>query len=53
MVRHALGALRSSGCSVDLDRHFSCEVCKPGRDLATSYGGYDERNNQVRCGRIV
>lgn len=37
-----MGALRSSGCPIDLRRHISCEVC----DESVS-GGYDPITNQI------
>ncbi|KAI8420676.1 hypothetical protein MSG28_007909 [Choristoneura fumiferana] len=35
-------ALKSSGCTIDIRRHFSCEVC----DYSVS-GGYDPELNQI------
>ena len=40
--RLMLGALKSSGCEVDIRRHISCEVC----DYKVS-GGYDPILNQI------
>lgn len=37
-----MGALKSSGCPIDLRRHISCEVC----DESVS-GGYDPITNQI------
>lgn len=37
-----MGALKSSGCEIDIRRHISCEVC----DYSVS-GGYDPILNQV------
>lgn len=37
-----MGALRSSGCPIDIRRHISCEVC----DKSVS-GGYDPETNQI------
>lgn len=42
LVRLMMGALKSSGCAVDIRRHISCEVC----DYSVS-GGYDPVLNQV------
>lgn len=42
MVKLMMGALKSSGCPLDLRRHISCEVC----DVTVS-GGYDPELNQV------
>lgn len=42
MVKLMIGALKSSGCPIDLRRHISCEVC----DVTVS-GGYDPELNQV------
>ncbi|KAJ6632684.1 Mitochondrial inner membrane protease ATP23 like [Pseudolycoriella hygida] len=42
MVKLMMGALKSSGCPIDLRRHISCEVC----DVSVS-GGYDPELNQV------
>ncbi len=45
VVRTMLKALKSQGCPVKLDRHFSCDLCQLGADVASSWGGYDERAN--------
>lgn len=42
MVKLMMGALKSSGCPLDLRRHISCEVC----DITVS-GGYDPELNQI------
>lgn len=42
IVKLMMGALKSSGCAIDLRRHISCEVC----DVTVS-GGYDPEVNQV------
>lgn len=38
-----MGALKASGCEIDIRRHISCEVC----DHSVT-GGYDPFLNQVR-----
>lgn len=43
LVKLMLGALKSSGCAVDIRRHISCEEC-----AETVTGGYDPILNQVR-----
>lgn len=42
LVKLMMGALKSSGCEVDIRRHISCEMC----DVSVS-GGYDPVLNQV------
>jgi inner membrane protease ATP23 len=42
LARIMMGALKASGCAVDIRRHFSCEVCDQ-----TVTGGYDPVLNQV------
>ncbi|KYN31370.1 Mitochondrial inner membrane protease ATP23 like protein [Trachymyrmex septentrionalis] len=42
IIKLMMGALRSSGCEVDIRRHISCEVCNP---IVT--GGYDSEFNQI------
>ncbi|XP_049288762.1 mitochondrial inner membrane protease ATP23 homolog [Anopheles funestus] len=42
MVKLMMGALKSSGCEIDIRRHIACEVC----DASVS-GGYDPVLNQV------
>ncbi|XP_072391966.1 mitochondrial inner membrane protease ATP23 homolog [Diabrotica undecimpunctata] len=42
MVKLMMGALKASGCTVDIRRHISCEECAP-----TVSGGYDPIMNQV------
>ncbi|XP_011882765.1 PREDICTED: mitochondrial inner membrane protease ATP23 homolog [Vollenhovia emeryi] len=42
IVKLMLGALKGSGCEIDIRRHISCEVCNP---IAT--GGYDSEFNQI------
>lgn len=42
IVKLMMGALKRSGCPIDIRRHFSCEVC----DVSVS-GGYDPELNQV------
>lgn len=42
LVKLMMGALRSSGCPIDIRRHFSCEVCDP-----SVTGGYDPVLNQI------
>ncbi|XP_023018742.1 mitochondrial inner membrane protease ATP23 homolog [Leptinotarsa decemlineata] len=42
LVKLMMGALRASGCAIDIRRHISCEECAP-----TVSGGYDPILNQV------
>ncbi|XP_033236047.1 mitochondrial inner membrane protease ATP23 homolog [Drosophila pseudoobscura] len=42
LVKLMMGALKSSGCPIDLRRHISCEVCDP-----SVTGGYDPKLNQI------
>ncbi|XP_043790260.1 mitochondrial inner membrane protease ATP23 homolog [Apis laboriosa] len=42
LVKLMLGALKGSGCEVDLGRHIVCEVCDE-----TVTGGYDPETNQI------
>ncbi|KAG4078009.1 hypothetical protein HA402_002060 [Bradysia odoriphaga] len=42
MVKLMMGALKSSGCPIDLRRHITCEVCDPSVS-----GGYDPEYNQI------
>ncbi|XP_045465094.1 mitochondrial inner membrane protease ATP23 homolog [Harmonia axyridis] len=42
LVKLMLGALKKSGCEVDIRRHISCEECSPNVS-----GGYDPILNQV------
>lgn len=42
LVKLMMGALKASGCAIDIRRHISCEECAP----AVS-GGYDPILNQV------
>uniref|UniRef100_A0A1B0ABC0 Mitochondrial inner membrane protease ATP23 n=1 Tax=Glossina pallidipes TaxID=7398 RepID=A0A1B0ABC0_GLOPL len=42
LVKLMMGALKSSGCPIDLRRHISCEVCD-----TTVTGGYDPVLNQI------
>ncbi|KAL7023796.1 hypothetical protein ACKWTF_012788 [Chironomus riparius] len=42
MVKLMMGALKSSGCAIDIRRHISCEAC----DYSVS-GGYDPMLNQI------
>lgn len=42
LVKLMMGALRSSGCPIDLRRHISCEVCD-----SSVTGGYDPVLNQI------
>ncbi|KAJ9595149.1 hypothetical protein L9F63_013557, partial [Diploptera punctata] len=42
LVKLMLGALKSSGCALDIRRHIACEVCDPSVS-----GGYDPVLNQV------
>ncbi|XP_055383106.1 mitochondrial inner membrane protease ATP23 homolog [Condylostylus longicornis] len=42
LVKLMMGALKSSGCPIDIRRHISCEVCD-----TTVTGGYDPVNNQI------
>lgn len=42
LVKLMMGALKSSGCSVDIRRHIACEEC----DTSVT-GGYDPVLNQV------
>ncbi|KOX81296.1 Mitochondrial inner membrane protease ATP23 like protein [Melipona quadrifasciata] len=41
LMKLLLGALKSSGCEIELGRHISCEVCD---EVVT--GGYDPETNQ-------
>lgn len=43
LVKLMMGALKSSGCSIDIRRHISCEECTGGVT-----GGYDPILNQVK-----
>ncbi|MCL4137063.1 UNVERIFIED_CONTAM: hypothetical protein GTU68_048106 [Idotea baltica] len=42
LIKLMLGALKSAGCPVDLERHIACEVCDN-----SLLGGYDQELNQV------
>lgn len=42
LVKLMMGALRRSGCPVDIRRHIACEECSP-----TVSGGYDPGLNQI------
>lgn len=42
LVKLMMGALKSSGCPIDLRRHISCEVCD-----SSVTGGYDPVLNQI------
>ncbi|CAO1367639.1 unnamed protein product [Diamesa hyperborea] len=42
LIKLMMGALKSSGCEIDIRRHISCEIC----DHSVS-GGYDPILNQV------
>ncbi|XP_077264702.1 mitochondrial inner membrane protease ATP23 homolog [Temnothorax americanus] len=42
IIKLMMGALKSSGCEIDIRRHISCEVCNP---IVT--GGYDSEFNQI------
>uniref|UniRef100_T1H6S0 Mitochondrial inner membrane protease ATP23 n=1 Tax=Megaselia scalaris TaxID=36166 RepID=T1H6S0_MEGSC len=42
LVKLMMGALKSSGCPIDIRRHISCEVCDP-----SVTGGYDPVTNQI------
>lgn len=42
ILKHMLGALKSTGCGFDLNRHVSCEPCSK---IVT--GGYDPELNQI------
>ncbi|XP_014246513.1 mitochondrial inner membrane protease ATP23 homolog [Cimex lectularius] len=42
LVQLMLGALKASGCEIDLARHVVCEVCDPSVS-----GGYDPETNQI------
>lgn len=42
LVKLMMGALKSSGCPIDIRRHISCEVCEN-----TVTGGYDPITNQI------
>ncbi|XP_050446850.1 mitochondrial inner membrane protease ATP23 homolog [Cataglyphis hispanica] len=42
IIKLMLGALKNSGCEVDIRRHISCEVCNPAVT-----GGYDSELNQI------
>lgn len=48
LVKLMMGALKSSGCEIDIRRHISCEVC----DHSVS-GGYDPVNNQVIVCQVI
>ena len=39
-------SIENRGCKLDLNRHFSCEICQPGKDVQHA-GTYDESTNQV------
>jgi hypothetical protein len=41
-----VSSLESSGCKIDVSRHFACDICAEGNDIQ-NMGGYDEENNQV------
>ena len=45
LVKLMISALDNSGCKVDLTRHFSCNICKPGNDIQ-NFGGYVDENNK-------
>ena len=47
MIRTMLGGLEAMGCPVEIDRHFSCDLCKAGSDPVMNHGNYDEEANQV------
>lgn len=38
--------IESRGCELDLGRHFSCEICEPGKEIQHN-GTFDESTNQV------
>ncbi|XP_059481464.1 mitochondrial inner membrane protease ATP23 homolog [Neocloeon triangulifer] len=42
LIKLMMGALRSSGCEIDLRRHIACEFCDP-----SVTGGYDPLLNQI------
>lgn len=42
LVKLMMGALKGSGCAIDIRRHISCEECNP-----TVSGGYDPVMNQI------
>lgn len=42
LVKLMMGALRRSGCALDIRRHIACEECSP-----TVSGGYDPGLNQI------
>ncbi|KAK5642232.1 hypothetical protein RI129_008399 [Pyrocoelia pectoralis] len=42
LVKLMMGALKSSGCAIDIRRHIACEECSP-----TVTGGYDPVLNQI------
>lgn len=42
LVKLMYGALKASGCPIDIRRHISCEVCAP-----QVTGGYDPKLNQI------
>ena len=46
MIKLMVSALESSGCPIDVSRHFACDVCTEGKDIQ-NLGGYDDENNQV------
>ncbi|KAJ8946370.1 hypothetical protein NQ318_010135 [Aromia moschata] len=50
LVKLMIGALKSSGCAIDIRRHISCEECAP-----TVSGGYDPILNQLsaKCRDII
>ncbi|KAG5870725.1 hypothetical protein JTB14_017058 [Gonioctena quinquepunctata] len=48
LVKLMMGALRASGCAIDIRRHISCEECAP-----TVSGGYDPLLNQVVSVKIL
>lgn len=45
-LRHLWTSIEKQGCKLDLARHFSCELCEPGKEVQHS-GTFDESTNQV------
>ncbi len=47
LIKLMVSSLESSGCKIDVSRHFACDICAEGNDIQ-NMGGYDEENNQVK-----
>merc|ERR1711973_515 len=47
LVKLMLSALKSRGCITDVfERHLSCDICKPGKNVENN-GAYDDAFNQI------